>query len=204
MGECIDGVVFVSYEEEKCTVWPKKVLKFHLFDRDGNKHLAATGEDTGDAHYQYRSTKPFARYGNLECHNRKDVTAWLEMVIGESGGQGDGPHLNPDEQHPEGVYFVTYRNERAHYSDGRRCNRWYLVDQYGNSHLAVVGIERDTKDGHYNYSAEEPFSSITPLHCSNQTGVYKWLEKMITHHPGDTAAGSGMQTEQGTMQKLQL
>lgn len=27
------------------------------------------------------------------------------------------------------------------------------MDQHGESHLAVIGIERDTKDGHYNYSA---------------------------------------------------
>lgn len=37
--------------------------------------------------------------------------------------------------------------------DGRRINRWYLVDQLGRSHLAVIGIERDTKDGHYTYTA---------------------------------------------------
>jgi hypothetical protein len=45
------------------------------------------------------------------------------------------------------------RYERAAYPDGRRCNRWYLMDQHGDSHLAVIGIERDTKDGHYHYSA---------------------------------------------------
>lgn len=45
------------------------------------------------------------------------------------------------------------RYERAHMSDGRRVNRWYLVDQHGSSHLAVIGVERDTKDGHYIYNA---------------------------------------------------
>lgn len=38
-------------------------------------------------------------------------------------------------------------------NDGRRINRWYLVDQHGSAHLAVIGVERDTKDGHYNYTA---------------------------------------------------
>lgn len=38
-------------------------------------------------------------------------------------------------------------------ADGRRINRWYLVDQHGSAHLAVIGIERDTKDGHYTYNA---------------------------------------------------
>lgn len=32
---------------------------------------------------------------------------------------------------------------------------------------------------------EEPFASMKPLHCSNQSGVYRWLESMITHHPAD-------------------
>jgi hypothetical protein len=35
---------------------------------------------------------------------------------------------------------------------------------------------------------EEPFAGIMPLHCSNQSGVYKWLEKMVTHHAGNADA----------------
>lgn len=31
--------------------------------------------------------------------------------------------------------------------------RYYLLDQYGTWHVAVVGEERDTKDGHYIYKA---------------------------------------------------
>jgi hypothetical protein len=27
------------------------------------------------------------------------------------------------------------------------------MDQHGDGHLAVIGIERDNKDGHYHYSA---------------------------------------------------
>jgi hypothetical protein len=27
------------------------------------------------------------------------------------------------------------------------------MDQHNDSHLAVIGIERDTKDGHYHYTA---------------------------------------------------
>ena len=48
---------------------------------------------------------------------------------------------------------IPCRYERAHMPDGRRINRWYLLDQHGSTHLAVIGIERDTKDGHYTYSA---------------------------------------------------
>jgi hypothetical protein len=32
-------------------------------------------------------------------------------------------------------------------------HHWYLIDQHGAEHLAVVGIETDTLDGHYTYSA---------------------------------------------------
>jgi hypothetical protein len=48
----------------------------YLVDEDGRKHLAATGEDLGDAHYHYRSTKPFCKYGAIDCHNRKELTQW--------------------------------------------------------------------------------------------------------------------------------
>ncbi|KAF6263367.1 hypothetical protein COO60DRAFT_458910 [Scenedesmus sp. NREL 46B-D3] len=192
--ELPSDTVFASYEEVKVAVGSKKVLKIFLIDRAGRKHLAATGEDLGDAHYLYKSTKPFSKYGRLECHNRNELHIWLEMVISESSGPSQAAHLGGDEQHPEGVYFLSHRYERAVYPDGRRLNRWYLMDQHGNSHLAVLGIERDTKDGHYQYSAEEPFAGILPLHCSNQSGVFKWLEAMITHHAGTddapTPAGS--------------
>ncbi|KAF8066392.1 ATG16 [Scenedesmus sp. PABB004] len=182
------AVVFVSHEEVKSSVSNRKLLKVFLVDAGGTKHLAATGEDLGDAHYHYRSTPPFARFGPLDCKNRRELSMWLEMVIAESGGHREGPHLNADAEHPEGIYFTSHKIERAFYPDGRRCNRWYLLDQRGEPHLAVIGIERDTKDGHYVYSAEEPFASIVPLNCSNQSGVFKWLERMITHHAGGDAA----------------
>lgn len=44
-------------------------------------------------------------------------------------------------------------NERTATEDGRRVNKWFLVDQRGVPHLAVVGVERETKDGHYSYHA---------------------------------------------------
>lgn len=45
---------------------------------------------------------------------------------------------------------------------------------------------------------EEPFASIAPLQCSNQAGVYKWLEKMITHHAaGSVEAGAGAHSGAG-------
>lgn len=64
------------------------------------------------------------------------------------------------------------RSERAHYPDGRRCNRWYLIDQHGGSHLAVIGVERDTKDGHYSYSAvREQNVDLCERHWREQEGL---------------------------------
>lgn len=54
----------------------KKVLKIYLVDNTGKKHLAVTGEDLGDAHYHYHSSKPFSKYGVLDCHNRKELLVW--------------------------------------------------------------------------------------------------------------------------------
>ncbi len=45
------------------------------------------------------------------------------------------------------------RQDRIILSDGRRCNRWWLVDQHNQEHLAVVGTERETRDAHYTYHA---------------------------------------------------
>lgn len=60
----------------KQNVGQKKVLKVFLVDSEGKKHLAATGEDLGDAHYHYRNTKLFSKYGNIDCHNRRELTMW--------------------------------------------------------------------------------------------------------------------------------
>jgi hypothetical protein len=69
----------------KVTVGNKKVLKLFLVDRSGSKHLAATGEDLGDAHYLYRSTKPFSKYGRLECHNRNELHIWCVGCLQTAG-----------------------------------------------------------------------------------------------------------------------
>jgi hypothetical protein len=37
---------------------------------------------------------------------------------------------------------------------------------------------------------EEPFASIAPLNCSNQAGVFRYLEHMLSHHAA--AAGVAM------------
>jgi hypothetical protein len=45
------------------------------------------------------------------------------------------------------------RYEKSQREDGRRCHKWFLVDHLGSEHLAVMGIETDTMDGHYSYQA---------------------------------------------------
>jgi hypothetical protein len=49
-----------------------------LVDASGSRHLAATGEDTGDAHYNYSSSRPFNKFGAIpaSCHNRQRVLQW--------------------------------------------------------------------------------------------------------------------------------
>ncbi len=54
----------------------KRFLKFYLVGRDGTEHLAAVGEDLGDAHYHYKTTKPFNKYGVIDGHQRKDLVMW--------------------------------------------------------------------------------------------------------------------------------
>ena len=68
------------------------------------------------------------------------------------------------------------REQKSHDDGGRRRQQWWLVDDNGHEHLAVVGEERDPRDGHYNYYAEKPFSLIRPLACQNRTRVHEYLE----------------------------
>lgn len=49
--------------------------------------------------------------------------------------------------------LCTCRYAKYTREDNHRCHSWYLIDQHGTEHLAVVGIETDTLDGHYTYSA---------------------------------------------------
>ena len=75
------------------------------------------------------------------------------------------------------------REQKSHDEGGRRRQQWWLVDDTGHEHLAVVGEERDPRDGHYNYYAEKPFSLIAPLACQNRTRVHEYLEAVSAHLP---------------------
>lgn len=75
---------------------------------------------------------------------------------------------------------MVRREQKSHDEGGRRRQQWWLVDDNGHEHLAVVGEERDPRDGHYNYYAEKPFSLIRPLACQNRTKVHEYLETVCT------------------------
>ncbi len=77
---------------------------------------------------------------------------------------------------PRSAPVPARREQKSHDDGGRRRQQWWLVDDNGHEHLAVVGEERDPRDGHYNYYAEKPFSLIRPLACQNRTRVHEYLE----------------------------
>lgn len=64
-----------------------------------------------------------------------------------------------------------YRRDRVQHEDGRRANHFYLVDALGGEHLAAVGEERDTRDGHYLYRAMPPFDATHPESWGAPRGV---------------------------------
>lgn len=84
------GAVFVSYSERREHVSNKGgrktgghvyQIKFFLVDATGLEHLAAVGEDQGDAHYIYSNQPGFP---GLYGHNKQDVKRWLEDVMAAS------------------------------------------------------------------------------------------------------------------------
>jgi hypothetical protein len=68
------------------------------------------------------------------------------------------------------------RQQKVQDEHGCRHQKWWLVDDNGHEHLAVVGDEREPRDGHYTYVAEKPFALIRPLNCQNQAKVTSYLE----------------------------
>ena len=46
----------------------------------------------------------------------------------------------------------VYDSQRySTFPDGRRCTEWYLTDNHGVQHRAVIGEENHARDGHYVY-----------------------------------------------------
>ncbi|KXZ48346.1 hypothetical protein GPECTOR_28g753 [Gonium pectorale] len=164
-------------------------IEFLLVTDEGNEVLAISADDHGNSHYHYTSTPAFrAKYGSLNSKNRAETISWLEMVIKESRVKVDG-HLaaeaahagEPTPDNPLGLYYTQHKVEKVSHPDGSHTQYYYLLDQYGTWHLAVLGEER-ARDGHYLYKATDDFASRHPLQCHCQKDVIHWLEQRITHH----------------------
>ena len=70
-------------------------------------------------------------------------------------------------------------------ADGRKMNHYSLVDQHGCTHLAVLAVERDARDGHYQYTACEPFASSTPWKATSQAQAMRYLAQFLAHDMHD-------------------
>ena len=158
------------------------VLKFFLVDSKGNLHFAATGIDGGDSHYEYTNEPGFPP---LACHNKSEVKVWADQIIQESQAKS-GYHVDlvKDEvpQNPSYINlpkFVSYSETKGELPDGRHQICWYLLDTSGHNHLAVVGDEKETRDGHYLYHTENIFDKAAPLQAHNQEEVKRWLNWII-------------------------
>ncbi|KAF5830257.1 hypothetical protein DUNSADRAFT_14814 [Dunaliella salina] len=63
----------------------KKVIRFILVnDQTGQEHVAAYGEDHGGSHYNYHAMPGFKALLPFKGHNRRDVIAWLDILIKDS------------------------------------------------------------------------------------------------------------------------
>lgn len=158
------------------------VLKFFLVDSKGNLHFAATGIDGGDSHYEYTNEPNFPP---LSCHNKSEVKVWAQQIIQESQAKS-GYHVDvvKDEVPQNPAYinlpkFVSYSETKGELPDGRHQICWYLLDTSGHNHLAVVGDEKETRDGHYLYRTENIFDKAAPLQAHNQEEVKRWLNWII-------------------------
>lgn len=199
--------IFVSLQEKRDIVHGSKVrnsrsgsshtyaIKFHLVDSAGKMHLAAVGYDGGDSHYQYSNQPEFPP---LSCHNKTEVKKWAERIINASQ-QSSGYRVdvvedkvpsNGESQTINLPQFLSFTEAKDELPDGRRKISWYLLDSSGHNHLAVVGDEKDTRDGHYLYRTESIFDKVVPLEAHNQDEVKKWLNWMIGTRIGPMPAAS--------------
>lgn len=195
MSTIMERPIFVSLQEKKELVPGVKqsrsrgsgsnhtyTVKFYLVDSKGLLHHAATGIDGGDSHYEYTNNIGFPP---LQCHNKSEVKVWADQIMRDSqAGSGYHTDIVHDEVplNPSLIslpQFVSYSETKDELPDGRHRIQWFLLDTAGHNHLAVVGIEKETRDGHYIYSTENIFEKAAPLQAHNQEEVKKWLSWII-------------------------
>ena len=120
------------------------------------------------------------------------ATTALMMTANNNGvGGGNGAAAAAGGGGGGGGVFVNHTQEKFVFGEGRRGIRFYLVDSVGRALLAVVGEERETKDGHYSYHKDENFLHGPPLACGNLAGVNQWLRDMCVAGAGAGAGGVG-------------
>lgn len=184
---------FVSWEEKREVAErkpPRKssghtyTVKFFLVDIHGTEYLAATGEDQGDAHYLYENQ---SAYPFLRANNKADVRTWLEGIVTRSKERaGVHSHLVTDAvpRDPRMIHlpkFVGHSHEKQELADGRHRIEWFLLDEQNAAHLAIVGEEKETRDGHYLYRTYGVFDKHLPLQVGNQREVERWIDIMVFH-----------------------
>ena len=163
---------FVSYRESKSG----KTHAFYLSrGSDGREVLGAVGEEAKQGGVvSWRNARNFTNHGHLDTDDRAELIEWLDGIVAEGiarmsvygtsaspGGKsapappasgaasGAAPGAAPGA--PAHDAFVHHSQEKFVFPDGRRGIRFYLVDAQGNAIPAVLGEERDTRDGHYTY-----------------------------------------------------
>lgn len=177
---------FVDYREERVgepeSGGKRRAVRYYAIAAGGGEALVATGAETaqGDGHYLYASTpEGFCAFGKpLTCHNRVELYAWLDAGLAASqraaaGGAGE----RGDDEAAE--LYVAHAAEDFELPDGRRGVRFFLIDRDGRRVLAVLGEERQPRDGHYNYRREPSFSGGPELVANNRQGVREWLREMM-------------------------
>ena len=113
------------------------------------------------------------------------MKSWAESVIRDSQMKsGYHTDLVHDEVRPNSSIlslpkFVSYSETKNELPDGRHRICWYLLDDAGHNHLAIVGNEKETRDGHYIYHTENIFDKVVPLLAYNQEEVRRWLNWII-------------------------
>ena len=160
--------------------------------------------------YDYRNARNFTNHGTLATQSKRELMTWLDGVVAEGiarqavetgggapaesgrandddggpvGGQpGGGSGVNPSS--PRGSEWINFSQDKFSFPDGRRGIRFYLVDAQGGATAAVLGEERDTRDGHYVYRKDDDFTAGPPLNCGNLTGVHRWLRDMCAGGAG--------------------
>lgn len=129
---------------------------------------------------------PLSQSGDKKkTKHKKASSGWsgtksgLVMTL-EAATSGAAAAVTVSTTKPDGsARFVSYSQEKFTFSDGRRGIRFYVHDDTGTPTLAVIGEERETRDGHYQYRRVDTFTAGAPLRCGNLSGVHKWLKDHI-------------------------